>query len=208
MLSKITCPVCELLCWTPTIFISSKLCMGVDGIDDDLTKIVWTCLSLLVHCGALFKVWSFSNCHENIPGPRLISTGINFLKKKIDTRFILSLNTEWLFSADLHQDFTLEYGVRGFCRRGHCWSFTSSQILRKLVRIVTRHLEVSLSRSELPKLCNLRWIVSDRKFEVIWRFSKILLVSQSGVAAAWCGLWATKFEVVWRFWETLGLFER
>jgi hypothetical protein len=36
------------------------------------------CLSLLVHCQALFKVWSFSNCHENIPRPRLISIGINF----------------------------------------------------------------------------------------------------------------------------------
>jgi hypothetical protein len=68
---------------TPTILISSKLWVGVDGINDDLSKIVWTCLSLLVHCGALFKVWSFSNCHENILGPRSISTSINFLKERL-----------------------------------------------------------------------------------------------------------------------------
>jgi hypothetical protein len=184
------------------------LYMGVDGIDDDLTKIVWTCLFcwfIVEHCLRFGVFPIVMKTYQDQGWYPLVST---FKKKRLIPDLYSVSTPSDCFLRICTQDFTLGYGVRGFCRRGHCWSFTSSQILKKLARIVTRHLEVSLSRSELPKLCNLRWIVSDHKFEVIWRFSKNLLVSQSGVAAAWCGLWPTKFEVVWRFWETLGLFER
>jgi hypothetical protein len=48
---KITCLVGELLPWPPTIFISSKLWVGVDRKNDDLSKIL-TCLCWFIveHC--------------------------------------------------------------------------------------------------------------------------------------------------------------